>query len=156
MNENIKVEINYRCIDIQEVIPGIRAEILEVDANAIERALGQNEDKGPPAPTQAEVRTLLNELCNWAGYMGGWDAPVWGRLRNMRDRIPVLGEPMSPFLTLRLHDDEVTCPACLAIMVLTPRDGGHDFEVKCDCGVTLNITCQWEPCMGATIKEASP
>jgi len=34
-----------------------------------------------------EMYEILNGLLKWQAYMGGWEAPIWGRAKNIVGRI---------------------------------------------------------------------
>jgi hypothetical protein len=34
------------------------------------------------------MRALLADLLDWAEMMGGWEAPVWERAKEMHDALP--------------------------------------------------------------------
>jgi hypothetical protein len=38
-------------------------------------------------PHRQELHALLNDLVDWHAMMGGFEAPVWGRVEKMRERV---------------------------------------------------------------------
>lgn len=38
-------------------------------------------------PLRTEIHQLCNDLMDWQAGMGGFEAPVWGRVHKMRERV---------------------------------------------------------------------
>lgn len=40
-----------------------------------------------PEPLRTQVHQLMNDLMDWQTMMGGFEAPLWGRVHKMRERV---------------------------------------------------------------------